>query len=343
MSGGFSVPFTALAVFAGDKYQQAVFGFLALAAFWFAAYRVWRSEHEEVLELRGQLDRASPYVRDVSLYDAVCRMFLGRWQTIPIVDGHLNLDPSGVQSIHELIAQVKQLAFDDRLPIWGKAQGHLAMWEKPKPSFWQNYKIDVDSFTGGDPTKLRVIPYNTNGQTTSLRDLMTSRAAIEEICRDPALTFPTNDKNSLCVFTGRGEPFDKIEVNQHGIHRTIYIGVKNIGSKKVSNCNFYRLYLAFTNDSQKTLLDGPFSLDPGETRYVSIAMFNETKDMPNIDHLIGLSLPPAAFGVGIMVPRLTTNGRHVVSFAAESTDTGNAVLHCELWVDEAGKLRIEPL
>jgi hypothetical protein len=242
-----------------------------------------------------------------------------------------------------LIAQVKQLAFDDRLPIWGKAQGHLAMWEKPKPGFWQNFKIDFDSFTGGDPTKLRVIPLNTSGQITSLRDLMTSKAAIEEICRAPSINLRTNDANSLVVFTGKGEPFDRIEVNQHGIHRTISLGAKNVGSKKISNCSFYRIYLASTNDSQKTVLDGPFSLDPNETRYVSIAMFNETKDMPDIDHLIGLSLPPGGFGAGVMVPRLTTNGRHVVSFAVESTDTGSAVLHCELWVDEAGKLRLEPV
>jgi hypothetical protein len=264
-------------------------------------------------------------------------MFLGRWEKIPIIEGHLDLDASAFQSIHDLIAQVKQLAFDDRLPIWGKAQGHLAMWEKPKPVFWKNYQIDYLSFTEGDPTKLRVVPNNTDGQITSLRDLMTSKAAIEEICRDPSLR--TNDANSLVIFTGKGKPFDNIEVNQHGIHRTISIGAKNVGSKKVSNCNLYRVYVE--NDSQKTLLDGPFSLDPNETRYVSIASFNETKATPDIDHLIGLSLPPGAFGAGVMVPRLTVNGRHVVSFAVESTDTGNAKLHCELWVDESGKLRLE--
>ncbi len=282
-------------------------------------------------------------VRDVWLYDAICRMFLGRWEKIPIVDGHLDLTASGFQSIHDLINQVKQLAFDDRLPIWGKAQGHLAMWEKPKPAFWQNYQIDYLSFTEGDPTKLRVVPYNTNGQITSLRDLMTSKFAVEQLCRDQSLAIPTNDANSIAIVTGTGKPFDQVEVNQHGVHHTISIGVKNVGSKKETNCSFYRTYLAFTNDSQKTLLDGPFSLDPNKTRYVSIAMFNETKDMPDTDHLIGLSLPPAAFGAAIMAPRLPADRRHAVSFAVESTDTGNAVLHCELWVDEAGKLRLEPL
>jgi hypothetical protein len=45
MSGGFSVPFSALAIFTGDKYQRAVFGMLALAAFLFATFSVWRGRN----------------------------------------------------------------------------------------------------------------------------------------------------------------------------------------------------------------------------------------------------------------------------------------------------------
>jgi hypothetical protein len=56
MSGGFSVPFTALAVVAGDKYQQAIFGALAFAAFWFAAFRVWKVEHDKVLQFEQTVD-----------------------------------------------------------------------------------------------------------------------------------------------------------------------------------------------------------------------------------------------------------------------------------------------
>ena len=133
---------------------------------------------------------------------------------------------------------------------------------------------------------------------------------------DPSLNLPTNDANSLVIFTGKGEPFDKIEVNQHGTHRTIFIGVKNVGSKKVSNCNFYRTYLSFKNNSQKTLLDGPFSLDPDEPRYVSIALFNEALTTPISDQQISLSVPPGG-NRACMVPRLPPDQRHALSFAAE--------------------------
>jgi hypothetical protein len=55
MSGGFSVPFTALAVFADNKYAQGIFGCLAFSAAWFAAYRIWKSEREKVVELENKL------------------------------------------------------------------------------------------------------------------------------------------------------------------------------------------------------------------------------------------------------------------------------------------------
>src|SRR5882757_5744663 len=53
MSGGFSVPFTALAVFLDNKYQQIIFGCLAFAAVWYAVYTIWKIEREKVISLQG--------------------------------------------------------------------------------------------------------------------------------------------------------------------------------------------------------------------------------------------------------------------------------------------------
>lgn len=55
MSGGFSVPFTAAAIYLQNKYAQGIFGALAFSAAWFAAYRVWKVEHEKVANLEAQL------------------------------------------------------------------------------------------------------------------------------------------------------------------------------------------------------------------------------------------------------------------------------------------------
>jgi hypothetical protein len=88
-------------------------------------------------------------------------------------------------------------------------------------------------------------------------------------------------------------------------------------------------------------LENAFSLDPNEVRYVSIAMFNETKEFPHVTHTIGLSMPPSAAGYyGVKPPRFVREQRHIVSFVAESPDTADAAANCQIWVDESGKLRI---
>jgi hypothetical protein len=51
-------------------------------------------------------------------------------------------------------------------------------------------------------------------------------------------------------------------------------------------------------------------------------------------------MTPAAFGAGIMMPRLPPERRHIVSFVVETSNIEIAALHCELWVDESGKLRV---
>jgi hypothetical protein len=58
MSGAFSVPFTAAAVYFDNKYAQAIFACLAIASLLFAAYRIWKIEHDQVLALQEKLSPA---------------------------------------------------------------------------------------------------------------------------------------------------------------------------------------------------------------------------------------------------------------------------------------------
>jgi hypothetical protein len=131
--------------------------------------------------------------------------------------------------------------------------------------------------------------------------------------------------------------FNRVVVNEYGVHRTIYLGIKNSGCNRVSNCIFHRTYISSLNDKQKVFLDGPFSLEAGEIRYIPIATFNETRDLPHSNHMIGLSIQ-GSFGAGVMVPRLLPDRRHVVSFLVESPEASDVVAHCEIWIDENGKL-----
>jgi hypothetical protein len=55
MSGGASVPFTALAIYLDNKWAQVIFLVCALTCAWFAAYRVWKPERERADELEKKL------------------------------------------------------------------------------------------------------------------------------------------------------------------------------------------------------------------------------------------------------------------------------------------------
>ena len=68
MSGGFSVPFTALAVFLDNKYQQTIFGCLAFGAVWYAAYTIWKIEREKVVALEASNDRSATKSQLQSFY-----------------------------------------------------------------------------------------------------------------------------------------------------------------------------------------------------------------------------------------------------------------------------------
>ena len=55
MSGGFSVPFAFAAALADNKYIQIILLALAFSGAWFAAYQIWKAEHEKVLALEEKV------------------------------------------------------------------------------------------------------------------------------------------------------------------------------------------------------------------------------------------------------------------------------------------------
>jgi hypothetical protein len=57
---------------------------------------------------------STSFDRDITVYDAICRMFLGRWDKIAVAEGHLDLSQNGFQAVHDLMEHVRQLAFDGR-------------------------------------------------------------------------------------------------------------------------------------------------------------------------------------------------------------------------------------
>lgn len=126
--------------------------------------------------------------RDVWLYDAVCRIFLGRWDLIALKRGKLDLDGQDSEVLQDLVTRhIRQLAAEGTLPIWGRRRGYWALWELAPPAFWKHHRVDYQSFLEADPKLLHALPCNGTGHSVAIGELMTSKAAVDAFCEAVAL------------------------------------------------------------------------------------------------------------------------------------------------------------
>jgi hypothetical protein len=127
--------------------------------------------------------------RDIWLYDAVCRIFLGRWDLIALKRGKLDLDRADSEVLHDLVTRhIRQLAAEGTLPIWGRKQGYWALWELSPPEFWRHHQVDYQSFLEADPKLLHTLPCRGGGgHAASIGELMTSKASVDAFCESVAL------------------------------------------------------------------------------------------------------------------------------------------------------------
>ncbi|HEY6258013.1 MAG TPA: hypothetical protein VIY51_19695 [Xanthobacteraceae bacterium] len=126
--------------------------------------------------------------RDVWLYDAICRIFLGRWEAIELKGGKLDLDHADAPVLHDLVSRhIRQLAAEGTLPIWGRQTGNWGLWELAPPEFWKHHQVDYQSFLEADPKLLHALPCHNGGRTVSFGELMTSKTAVDAFCDSVAL------------------------------------------------------------------------------------------------------------------------------------------------------------
>ena len=131
---------------------------------------------------------ARPPQRDVWLYDAICRIFLGRWEAISLRGGRLDLDGMVAPVLQDLVGRhIRQLAADGTLPIWGRRRGTWGLWELAPPEFWKHHRVDYHSFLEADPRRLHVLPCRDGDDRISFGELMTSKAAVDAFCESVAL------------------------------------------------------------------------------------------------------------------------------------------------------------
>jgi hypothetical protein len=126
--------------------------------------------------------------RDVWLYDAICRIFLGRWDPIALKRGKLDLDGADGEVLQDLVTRhLRQLAAEGTLPIWGRRRGYWALWELAPPAFWKHHQVDFQSFLEADPKLLHALPCNGASPVAAIGELMTCRAAVDAFCESVAL------------------------------------------------------------------------------------------------------------------------------------------------------------
>jgi len=126
--------------------------------------------------------------RDVWLYDAICRIFLGRWDQIRLKRGKLDLDQADREVLQDLVTRhIRQLAAEGTLPIWGRKPGYWALWEQVPPEYWRHHQVDYQSFLEADPKLLHALPCNGSGTSLAIGELMTSRASVDAFCESVAL------------------------------------------------------------------------------------------------------------------------------------------------------------
>jgi len=131
---------------------------------------------------------ARPPQRDVWLYDAICRIFLGRWEAISLRGGRLDLDGTVAPVLQDLVSRhIRQLGADGTLPIWGRGRGTWGLWELAPPDFWKHHRVDYQSFLEADPRRLHALPCHDGDDRISFGELMTSKAAVDVFCDSVAL------------------------------------------------------------------------------------------------------------------------------------------------------------
>jgi hypothetical protein len=139
-------------------------------------------------ERRGRASTLPPPAieRDVWLLDAIGRAFLGRWERITV---EMFGDGVGQESANRLgdlvLNQMRQLAYDGKIRIWGK-RFSTDVWREIPPTFWADHQLDWFGFLKGTPEEFKTTvtvswAIDNSKVSETWSELMTSRAQVEQL------------------------------------------------------------------------------------------------------------------------------------------------------------------
>jgi hypothetical protein len=140
--------------------------------------------------------------------------------------------------------------------------------------------------------------------------------------------------------TGRFSNFSREGMNLYKLTRVLNIKVENIDKRwPVTSCKVYIIGIEPSEYSGPWILKEGFSLSAGEHLFIPLVSYGEAREPdkdPCGDSFMVIRVPEPS-------PKLSAHSCHVLTLRVTSLDTAPCELQCKLWVDQAGKLRIQKL
>ncbi|WP_186178597.1 AlbA family DNA-binding domain-containing protein [Burkholderia gladioli] len=169
------------------------------------------------------------------------------------------------------------------------------------------------------------------------RGSSTAEAKPEEIAKMGASASAQahSDKvNKLSILIGKDCHYvDTQRHNDVNITKIVLVGIQNTGNTCLTNCKvFFEATGTSAKKPEKWLREGAFSLNPGEERLVSLAMYGEPI-LPTQPGLDWISLPAPPSGNFWRPPTLSKDGG-VVTITATSLESAPCTAICKLWICE---------
>jgi hypothetical protein len=332
MSGGFSVPFTAAMVYFDSKYTQVIFGFLALVSLGFAAYRIWKSEHDKVVALEGSSKNGRKFDRNVSVSEAIGYVAFRDWGTRFIQAISATSAPMIKAGIaYDLFLQ--SIA-DGEIPVWGKKQ-EAGVHEPIPHEYWFENRIDFkDLMLDHASSEPNEGPFKGD----YYKSLMTSREAVEHYWPRVGHTGP-RAISALQISFGMDHAYKSANTrNLHEYERILSFKLINRGPKTLSDC---RVIVESVDVSTgivfpQTLAE-EIKLAPGDHVFVPFVSYGEPMKMAIGDTgdtftCLATPKPKPFFDVGENV---------LIKLRATGIDTLPHEAQCRAWVDENGRLQIQ--
>jgi hypothetical protein len=149
-------------------------------------------------------------------------------------------------------------------------------------------------------------------------------------------------QTDLQIIIGSGTNYEKVEIGQNRVTKSVLIGVKNTNPNRyLSNCN---LYVKLPNDDVfHPLNNSKFSLNQEEERFFEVAYRYEYINKPQryIDS-IQFSIPNQSGGAILDGRPLywLSRGTHFITLKAEALEVKPYEIICKVWIDDNGTLRL---